>query len=309
MKFRAQSATEFLLTYSWAVVIMLAFIAALYYLGVLQGSNYIQRSCVFPSGLDCSSYKLMKNATQMQLVIAGYNGLGYDIGFEANRATITAENVGKIGRYTYNGTCAPALTHRGDRYTCVFNITNMSRVPATGDMVKMDISVAYRNCESDPAYRASGNCSTPSVQNRSVTGQVTTQMEQFVPMTLCNNSQCEDTLGETSGTCPADCASWAQTVVLTASPSFLYANSSAGNLTALVYDQFGRPYSGVNCNFTKNSTLGTITPASRTTNASGIANVTLNAGTTPGQILVNASCGNATKSAFNVRVVRLLNAS
>ncbi|MDD5318003.1 MAG: hypothetical protein PHF51_04725 [Candidatus ainarchaeum sp.] len=307
MRLKAQSATEFLLTYSWAIIIMLVFVAALYYLGVVGVAQPLQRSCTFPAGLGCSSFKLMKNATAITVVISGNNGLGYDIGFDSNASNLAAENLGGIGMQNYTGTCSPSLVRGGDKYTCIFNISEMERVPAIGAMESMDLTLAYRNCETDPGYLVSGNCRTALVQNRTITGRLVTQMEQYVYFNTSGNGACDDNLGETAA--DPDCAPYVETVALNADPSFLYANASnSSNIYAWVYDQNATGLGGASCTFGANGSILTISPpATRTTNASGYANVTGFAGTTPGTVLLNVTCGNATKSVTAWRYLRILN--
>lgn len=65
---KAQSAAEFLMTYGWALVIMLSVVAILYMLGVFNPSSSLPNSCVFPIGLSCSGYKIVSGgALTLQL--------------------------------------------------------------------------------------------------------------------------------------------------------------------------------------------------------------------------------------------------
>jgi hypothetical protein len=50
---RAQAAMEFLMTYGWAILVVLAAIAALAYFGILNPSNILPEKCTGMSGLDC----------------------------------------------------------------------------------------------------------------------------------------------------------------------------------------------------------------------------------------------------------------
>lgn len=58
MRLKAQSASEFLVTYGWALVIMLAVISVLFYLGFFSPKTVAPSSCVFPAGFSCQGYKI-----------------------------------------------------------------------------------------------------------------------------------------------------------------------------------------------------------------------------------------------------------
>lgn len=51
---RAQAAMEFLMTYGWAILVVLAAIGALAYFGVLSPGNLLPQRCEFTAGLDCT---------------------------------------------------------------------------------------------------------------------------------------------------------------------------------------------------------------------------------------------------------------
>jgi len=49
---------EFFMTYSWALVIILAVIGVLFYLGVMDPGNLRPNSCMFSSGFTCYDYRV-----------------------------------------------------------------------------------------------------------------------------------------------------------------------------------------------------------------------------------------------------------
>ncbi len=53
--FKAQSAMEYLMTYGWAILIIAIVLAALYILGVFNGSAFIGTTCTATSGALCTS--------------------------------------------------------------------------------------------------------------------------------------------------------------------------------------------------------------------------------------------------------------
>lgn len=58
MKKRGQAAMEFLMTYGWAILVVLVAIGALAYFGVLTPERFLPEKCIFAAGLYCSSYKV-----------------------------------------------------------------------------------------------------------------------------------------------------------------------------------------------------------------------------------------------------------
>src|SRR3990170_3053196 len=72
---RAQAAMEFLMTYGWAILVVLIVIGALAYFGVLDPSKLLPEKGGFPTGLHCDDYFV--STTGINLTIQ--NGIGKDI--------------------------------------------------------------------------------------------------------------------------------------------------------------------------------------------------------------------------------------
>ncbi|MDE1871174.1 MAG: hypothetical protein KGI06_02955 [Candidatus Micrarchaeota archaeon] len=60
---RAQSATEYLITYSWAIIIIAVTLAALYALGLFNPSSFVSNQCIFPADFSCISGFFYSNGT------------------------------------------------------------------------------------------------------------------------------------------------------------------------------------------------------------------------------------------------------
>ncbi len=77
MQKKAQAAMEFLMTYGWAILVVLLAIAALAYFGVLTPDRFLPASCVFTQpGLSCEDFKVDSDGT-VTLVVR--NGMGRDL--------------------------------------------------------------------------------------------------------------------------------------------------------------------------------------------------------------------------------------
>lgn len=74
--YKGQAAMEFLITYGWAILVVLAAIGALAYFGVLSPGRFLPEKCTLPSGIACLDHNYV-SSTGFTFVLK--NGLGYDI--------------------------------------------------------------------------------------------------------------------------------------------------------------------------------------------------------------------------------------
>ena len=72
---RGQVALEFLMTYGWAILVVLIAIAALAYFGVLNPQRFAPESCTVSPGISCKDFKV--NSTSVTLILE--NGMGQDL--------------------------------------------------------------------------------------------------------------------------------------------------------------------------------------------------------------------------------------
>lgn len=72
---KGQAAMEFLMTYGWAILVVLAAIGALAYFGVLSPKNLLPSSCTVSAGFGCSNAKAV--GTGAELILR--NNMGEDI--------------------------------------------------------------------------------------------------------------------------------------------------------------------------------------------------------------------------------------
>jgi len=72
---RAQAAMEFLMTYGWAILVVLAAIGALAYFGVLSPDRFLPEKCTLPSGVACLDF----SATGASITLSIQNSGGFDM--------------------------------------------------------------------------------------------------------------------------------------------------------------------------------------------------------------------------------------
>lgn len=147
MMARAQAAMEFLMTYGWALLVVVAAIATLAYFGVLSPDRFVPEKCTMSPGISCSSFRVDTNAAQLYL----RNGLGQDL-------SIDSIKVGDNCQRTYS----PAVQFlNGDAKN--FNITGCTN-GAIGSRFKEDIVIDYTDAESGIAKKIEGQITAKIAQ-------------------------------------------------------------------------------------------------------------------------------------------------
>ena len=71
---KGQAAMEFLMTYGWALLVVLIAIAALAFFGVLNPSRFLPNSCSLAPGFSCVDFKASDATDTITVVLQ--NGLG-----------------------------------------------------------------------------------------------------------------------------------------------------------------------------------------------------------------------------------------
>ena len=134
----AQAAMEFLMTYGWAILVVLAAIAALAYFGVLSPEKFLPEKCVLEPGLACVSHKV--EPSKITLVLS--NGKG---------RTITIDSI-------VVGACSGAFSETmqsGTDHT--FVIGGSCNNGITKDKFKGDITIGYTEKDTNLTKTAFGN--------------------------------------------------------------------------------------------------------------------------------------------------------
>jgi hypothetical protein len=109
---KGQAAMEFLMTYGWAILVVLAAIGALAYFGVLSPDRFLPEKCTLPAGIACLDFRYTGTAIEMTI----QNGAGYDMtgvvvsinGTGCNAAGTGSATLTNGQTQTYSVTCAPS---------------------------------------------------------------------------------------------------------------------------------------------------------------------------------------------------------
>jgi hypothetical protein len=112
MQKRGQAAMEFLMTYGWAILVVLAAIGALAYFGVLSPDRFLPEKCTLPSGVACLDHKYTGTAIQLSIQnAAGFDMTGVSVAINGTGCnaidTTTAPTLTNGQQATYSITCSP----------------------------------------------------------------------------------------------------------------------------------------------------------------------------------------------------------
>jgi hypothetical protein len=147
---KGQAAMEFLMTYGWAILVVLAAIGALAYFGVL--SPKLPNQCVMASGFGCPESKIMNDTVKLNLV----NSIGYDL----TGATIT------LAGQAPNTGCDDTITLADAPYSIEpFNngastgVINFTCSPLVSGKYKGTVTVVYTKAGESISHTATGTIS------------------------------------------------------------------------------------------------------------------------------------------------------
>jgi hypothetical protein len=135
----AQAAMEFLMTYGWAILVVLAAIGALAYFGVLSPAKFIPESCTLQptSGLSCLDFRATSDSVHLLIMNSG----GRDL---------------LINNITYGPLCSGSFNvSMVDSQSYLFNLTSCS-LPV-GGKVKKDLLITYTDTYSQFTKTTAGS--------------------------------------------------------------------------------------------------------------------------------------------------------
>lgn len=135
---KGQAAMEFLMTYGWAILVVLAAIGALAYFGVLSPDRFLPEKCTLPAGIACVDFRYSGTAIEMAI----QNGAGFDM------SGVTATVNGTGCNAANSGGSATLTNGQSDTYviTCA---------PSSGKF-KGDVSFDYTNQQTGMAHSKIG---------------------------------------------------------------------------------------------------------------------------------------------------------
>ena len=146
---KGQAALEFLMTYGWAILVVLAAIGALAYFGVLSPDRFLPEKCTLPSGIACLDFNW--HATDGFTIVI-QNAQGFDMA----TTSITLNGT------DCSGTFAVVAGGPGDDDAALvdgekenYRLTNAGCIGLSGKY-KGELSVSYTNQQTGLTHTKSG---------------------------------------------------------------------------------------------------------------------------------------------------------
>jgi hypothetical protein len=130
---RGQAAMEFLMTYGWALLVVLVAIGALAFFGVLNPGQFLPSTCTITPGIGCTDFKVDLANTEIILVLQ--NGIGDSL----TDVTVSADYDGAAGADCDSGS-AVAFS---DGAEVTFTLTSCASMGAVGDKIRADLNFEY----------------------------------------------------------------------------------------------------------------------------------------------------------------------
>ncbi|MGC8571711.1 MAG: hypothetical protein ACP5RI_00100 [Candidatus Micrarchaeia archaeon] len=156
---KIQSAFEYLVTYSWAILIIAIIVGIIYYFMSIPSTSS-QNLCSMEDSFICGISASMNYTTNTVYIYLNFtNTQAYPI--ENAIAIVTLNNQNFTSK-----TCAPFIVNTGNMLDCSIN-TNMNITPDT--VISGKIFLNFNNCELAPNYLSTKNCAGAPIQT--VAGQ------------------------------------------------------------------------------------------------------------------------------------------
>ncbi|MBN2368630.1 hypothetical protein JXC34_06420 [Candidatus Woesearchaeota archaeon] len=143
MRKKGQAAMEFLMTYGWAILVVIAAIAALAYFGVLDPARLLPERCQSSAGMDCID---KANIGTTSVEVALRNNIGFNVivtGASSASCTGGAAAAGTSGTYQLLNATNVTVTNNQVFKVRVDGCTGLT----AGDKFDETVTVTYTNSE------------------------------------------------------------------------------------------------------------------------------------------------------------------
>lgn len=165
---KGQAAAEYLVTYGWALLLLVVVIAIILSTGVFNPSAFVGEECVIQPDIPCTGFQLYQSGSSTVLLLKVENRLGYTMLLDG--ASVTTNDVGEAGEKVWEGRIDQGELGQGENTTIRFTFTG-NKQPSPDAIERMHVALKYYSCarEVNPDCDASGNAHT-------VTGRITTRV-------------------------------------------------------------------------------------------------------------------------------------
>jgi hypothetical protein len=161
---KQQAAVEFIITYSWAILIISLFVVLVLLIsGTRPPQTYLQSSCNIQPLLPCTESLITYNSSSpMQYYVVFSNQLGHVLYFPLGSAiNVTTTGTSGTGSSNTFGSCTPTFAGLGASVLCTTLVGGNSK-PNVGTQVIVNFILTYSICTSAPANAIYSNSLCPN---------------------------------------------------------------------------------------------------------------------------------------------------
>jgi hypothetical protein len=155
---KQQAAVEFIITYSWAILIISLFvILVLLISGTRPPQTYLQSSCNIQPLFPCTDSLLAYNSTGLRYYIVFSNQLGSVIYLPQNPISVNSVSVSSnLASRNIYGSCFPSFVSPGATVLCNTTLTNFK--PNVGSQVIINFILNYNICGTSNQIACEATC-------------------------------------------------------------------------------------------------------------------------------------------------------
>lgn len=174
---RGQAAMEYVITYGWALALLVVALTVLYSLGILNPARYLPQECSFPPDLNCNYYRLARESqTEYDFKVGFTNGLGFKIKIKGVEITsdgtlgsVLNSDIGwQKGDVYYIFTTYPEVAD-GENFNLTATFRPLSG-PSVGSLERLKATITYWNCDAV-------DCSDAGAPTHVVSGRINANVE------------------------------------------------------------------------------------------------------------------------------------
>ncbi len=168
---KGQAAVEYLMNYSWAILVLALVIGAIAFSGVFNPNYFVMEECYMGPSFNCHDQLIITSPSSTRLVMNVTNGLGYPIKLAS--IGYTTDNLGLPGTNTTYKFFSGGYMDNGNS-TVITMYFNGSAQPQRDAVRKIILNVSYYIC----AEEVNPECIANSTFMRSISGRVITRVLQ-----------------------------------------------------------------------------------------------------------------------------------
>ncbi|MGC8669866.1 MAG: InlB B-repeat-containing protein, partial [Candidatus Micrarchaeia archaeon] len=153
---KGQSALEFLVTYSWAIIIITVFVAIILVLnGFRSPSYYLASSCYIEPLMPCVQTLVTYNAiAPLKFALVFKNNLGTAMLFPQNSLNISISSANAKAASHFVGNCYPNFIPSGAEVLCIATMVGIPK-PSVGTQMTIPFTLRYRLCSGPKSQQCS----------------------------------------------------------------------------------------------------------------------------------------------------------